>query len=270
MNTNISTDKFSATRFMMLAKREITSRKKLLIMQMAVIAGLILLSEVCISWLGYPSVEDCINNQNYEYISSRYTSDSVVGIICGAGIIGLSFLSCIAGSLVCSGLSSRRGRIDNFMTVGSPLEKYLVNLLLHTVVFTVYFFAVWLIIDFGRCVYIDMLYPFKGELFISYLFSVTPGEAILSAVSSYLFTQAFFVLISAFSPKWAFLKGFALWYGISFLLVPITMLLFALTASDLAYTDSFYSITTACALALCFTAAMHWLAYYRYKETDII
>lgn len=264
MNQITISDKFSLRRMMMLAKREIISNKRLFIMELAVVAGLIILAEAFIAWIILPSPGSVDKGGLY---GGFYSDDTTCNVILLVGAIGFSILSTVSASLICSGLSSKKGRINNFMAVGTPAEKYLLNFLIYNVFFVVYFFAVWILVDYVRVLYVDIRYPFDGMSILSKILDIK-WQVIVVIGSVALFFQAFYTLVSAFSPKWAFLKGFGLGYAINFLAIPYS-LMFSFLYFDVNPSID-YAVVIAGVLALLFTVAMHLLAYYRYTETDLI
>lgn len=257
------TDNFSMNRFLMLAKREITTNKRLFIMELAVIVGLTLLAEVFIAWAAGPNYNDLHPSKGQIYYSDR-NSAFMIALI---GCVGFSILLNVAASLVCSGLSNKKGRITNLMTVGTPAEKYLVNFLIYDVFFIIFFLAQWMAIDYLRVLYINLRYPIDGISVLS-LLAEMDWRVILVVIASLAFFQAFYTLVSAFSPKWAFLKGFGLSYAINLLSIPYCMF-FSFLYFDV-YPSPTYAVIIGAVMAFCFAIAMHLLAYFRYTETDII
>ena len=261
-NISIS-DKFSFNRFLMLAKREIISNKRLFTMELAVIAGLILMGEAFIAWGAGPNAADLEPAKGIIYYSDRQVA-FIIGIV---GVIGFSILTNVAASLVCSGLSNKKGRINNFMAVGTPAEKYLVNFLIYDVFFIIFFLAVWIGIDYLRVLYVNVRYPIEGVSVLSMAKEIE-CQVSLMGVAALVFFQAFYTLVSAFSPKWAFFKGFGLSYAINLLSIPYCMI-FSFLFFDL-HPSIDYAVVITAVMAFCFAIAMHLLAYFRYTETDII
>ena len=250
-------------RFLMLAKREIISNKRLFIMELAVITGLTLLAEAFIAWAAGPNYNELHPSNGIIYFTDR-TSATIIALV---GFVGFSILINVAASMVCSGLSNKKGRINNFMAVGTPAEKYLVNFLIYDVFFIIFFFAQWLAIDYLRVLYVNLRYPVDGVSVLS-LLNDLDWRIIVAAIASLAFFQAFYTLVSAFSPKWAFLKAFGLSYVINFLSVPYCMI-FSFLYIDVQPSPT-YAVIIGAGMAFCFAIAMHLLAYYRYTETDII
>lgn len=154
------------------------------------------------------------------------------------------------------------------MAVGTPFEKYLLNFLIYIVFFVLFYIVVWLVIDTIRVFIVDMIYPFQGTSIITCMIKETRLDVVIIMIASFLFNQAYYALVSAFSPRLAFLKAFGLSYAIGFLAIPYSIL-FAFMYRDLN-TSIPWAVGTASVLLVCFAVAMHWLAYFRYTETDII
>ncbi|MDE7154614.1 MAG: hypothetical protein K2O00_09285 [Muribaculaceae bacterium] len=265
MNNLDNFDKFSFSRFMMLAKREIISSKNIFLMELAVVAGLIIIAEFFISWSALPSLNDV-----KEYPSCYYSDSTCVSIIFVLGIWGFAFLANIAASLVCLKLSNKKGRITTFMTVGTQGEKYLLNFLIYDVFFVLYFFTVWLLVDLVRVIYVDMVYPFEGKWVLFYAIDQWNWMVALGTIALFLFSQAFYTLVSAFSPKLAFLKAFGLSYAVGFLLIPYSFFCSVVLIDKSFSGESNVIVIMASSVMIIYAIAMQLLAYYRYKETDII
>lgn len=261
MNALDNYDKFSFSRFKMLAKREIISNKRIFLMELAVVAGLIIIAEFFISWLSLPSPKE---TGSYYWTSAP--DRTTVSIIFALGLCGFSLLSNISASLTCSGLSNKKGRINCFMTVGTQSEKYLLNFLIYNVFLVIYYFVVWLLVDLVRVLIIDAVYPLKGTWIPFFAADTMEWMPTLFVIAMLLFNQAFYTLVSAFSPKLAFLKAFGISYALGILAIPYLIFCSFFDING----DSDLIITVASIVLIIFSINMQLLAYYRFKETDIV
>ncbi len=258
----ITQNSFSVVRLKMLFKRELISNRQQLLLKAAVLLGIIVVAEMFITWVFYKEWQR--DSQFY----SSYVQDASGQAVAVAWLFGLGLFTSLSASFVCSNLSTKPGRITSFMTVGTPLEKYLSRALIYTVGFFLLYIAGSVVVDLIRCLYIVVMTPATPHLFVYYLFKNVSFQTIYVTIAAILLEQAYFTIVSAFFPKMSFIKGICC-------AIVLTMVVSFVCAEIMPWFFDNYKINVEVLLyvfatgMLIFAAAMHLLAYYRYKETDI-
>lgn len=258
----ISKNNFSLTRLKMLMKREFTINRQQMMLQALVMAGMIIAVEAFVTYATYSDWK-----QSDLYYRNTITYDSSSKIVFVLWLIGLYLFSTISASFVCSPLATKPGKINTFMTVGTQLEKYLSRALVYTIGFVILYFTASAIIDAFRCMYILLTTPVHPVYLYKEVYINWDGQAFFISLSSFLLSQAYFTMISAYMPKLSFIKGFCIAIGIQMVIgIIYTMLMSVIIRINVSSDTIIY---TYCSAAILFATAMHIIAYYRYKETDL-
>lgn len=135
---------------------------------------------------------------------------------------------CVSASLTFERMKTKIGKISLLMSPVTTLEKYLVRWFLMTIVFLAVFLLVFKLADYSRVLFFSILYPdidIIKPISLMHMvgnsneyWSLFPSNStFICMVSVYLFFQSFFLLGSAFWPKNAFLKTFAVLLVIFFI-----------------------------------------------------
>lgn len=257
----ISKNNFSLARFKMLMKREFTANRQQIMLQAMVMVGMIIAVEAFVTYAIYADWKQ----SNIYYNGTPRDSSS--NIILALWIMGLFLFATIAASFTCSPMSTKPGKINTFMTVGTPLEKYLSRVIIYTAGFLVIYFVGSAIVDAFRCLYIAVATPVHPIFFYKQIFNNWDTQIFIMTVSAFLLYQSYFTMISAYTPKLAFIKGFCIAIGVQMVLGILYTMLMPLVLKINISADAI--IYTYCAAAIIFAVAMHVIAYYRYKETDL-
>lgn len=195
---------------------------------------------------------------------------------------------CVSASLTFERMKSKTGKISLLMTPVTSFEKYLVKWILMTIMYLVVFLLVYKLADYTRVLFFSLLYPDIDIIKpISLLHMVgdsdqywslfTTNSKFVCMISGYLFFQSLFVLGSAFWPKNAFIKTFAVLLIIFFIYAFTAMLLndkiLNNQSGNFGYLMSFSGDQIILGVTIsCFTLALlNWvIAYFRFKEAEVI
>ena len=269
----IRENSFSFIRLSMLMKREWANNRKKLLMQGGILVGLMILIYMLVLTFGYTEQSEsskalCIPMH-----------DTCAGILVVTMLIYFSIAGSISASLVCNNYATKKGRIDALMCVGTPLEKYLVRVIIYVFGFIILFaVSLWALETF-RLFYVASAYPWYDYISMTevifheelmqirfYILSV-----IIFPISAYLFNTAYYVLMSTITPTYTFIKGYVLSMAISTIILLLfntiiehVMTVFYTTDAAMETWLIFFNI-----LLIVFSFVMHVIAYYRYKETDL-
>ena len=268
MDDRINNDKFSLHRFGMLLKRDWISNHSKYFMQGGILVALIAFLFFNFIWFGYyTDPGEYYYNYNNEKVSDYPAQEIAILLLPFTFIAGA-----ISASLVGNNLSTKSSRIENFMCVGTPLEKYLCRIIIYIVGFVLLTALSVGVFELVRIIAVAIFYPKYEIEFLSVFYYKNLCESspylFLFVVTLFLFVQAFFTLTSIITPTYSFIKGFAFGTISSIITAMIMAPLMALTnAYDIMNPDiSFYYID---AVLLIFTVVLHIISYNRYKETDL-
>lgn len=195
---------------------------------------------------------------------------------------------CVSASLTFERMKTKIGKISLLMSPVTSLEKYLVRWFLMTIVFLAVFLLVFKLADYSRVLFFSILYPdidIIKPISLMHMvgnsneyWSLFPSNStFICMVSVYLFFQSFFLLGSAFWPKNAFLKTFAVLLVIFFIYAFTALFLndkilnnpsggfgylMCLSRDEIILGVSIVSFTL---------ALLNWvIAYFRFKEAEVI
>lgn len=224
--------------------------------------------------LGF-SVEEYADKLNRDYVGY------------GAIIFVICFLSYI--SLMMEPISSKRKRTTYLIFPASSFEKFLVRMLQHTLVFLIMFFVSFYLMDTVRVAICSVSFPDATVHFIN-LKAVVGGEhqkaifpdwhTFIFAISWFVLALSLFALGSTFWQKNAIVKNTVAFLLLLFVFFGYNALLTrALSDSENVYHNAFLNpniffeqSSSPIMIPVCFalSAACWVLAYFRFKETEII
>lgn len=262
MDNYITQDKFLWSRLWMHIKREIQSNKKQIRWQLALIVGVVTITEILICSTAY-------NNwtQRDAFYNSAFRDPAQIPILLAMIAIGL-FIVAIAASMTFSPLRTKAGKINQLMSVGTNAEKFWTRVLIYGVAPAVFFLASVCVIDLIRCILVDCIMPIKAHFVIERpCLTQERVKAILFFCSFTACLSAFFVTVSAYSPKHSFLKGVCIiialqtvgsWFIFKFgtIFIPWDFHL------DLAY-------WVALSVVIAIATVLLVVSYIKYKETEL-
>lgn len=193
--------------------------------------------------------------------------------------IGFLFASCIFAAQVCAPLGTKGGAISYLMIPATQLDKYLARWILFVPMFIIVYVVCFELIDLTRYLSLWLQLPVKERLhLVGFSFMPNDPMDIGYAIALPLLLSSFFVLGSSIWPKRGFIYT-ALWLGA---LVALCAILAGMYFSFLMSNDN-QSLPimhsrlnqdalgwTVIALAIFGALANYTLAYFRFKESEII
>lgn len=263
----IRNNSFSFVRLFMLLKREWANNRQKMLLQSGVMAGLMLLVYFLIIVTAYD------NRILHE------TFDMGARILIFIMLFFFFLGGCISASLINNNYATKSGKIDAMMSVGTPLEKYLVRVIFYIFGYILLFFVSLFILEFLRIEYISSSMPWYN---VKSLINVITEDLIQNIrlyaitsvclpIASYIFYVGFFALMSSIAPKYSFIKGYVVITAISTLVI-IAINTFFKYNMDEMYTETYQVeiwLAFVCIVLAVFGPIMNVIAYYRYKETDL-
>lgn len=263
---------FSISRFMDYCRKDMVESWRTNLLRVAMMFGIMV---VIFVWTGYVQ---------YEY---KYDVDPLVeislyvflwlGLICG----------CLAASFTMEKMKSKTGRLSVLMTPATSFEKFFSRWLISTIVYLVIFLIAFKLADYTRVLIYSLAYPEKMVVAseLKYLFAIE-GEYALAKYTDcsvkglilvgYFFFQSCFVLGSSIWPKNSFIKTFVTGFSVTviyaLILGGIAKLLFDNASGSVPDNgDPEFMVKSISYTVGIFFTLLNWvLAYYRFKEAEII
>lgn len=270
---------FSMPRFVNLCRKDMVENWRANVLRMVLMYGVM---AIVMIWNGY------LNYYRELYREIDPAWDFVLSLL----IFGLFGFGSLSASFTMEKMKSKTSRLSTLMTPATPFEKFFSRWFISTVVFLVVFLIAYKLADYTRVLVYTLKYPeIKSIATVSLSHLVQPAEGtggmvngyylfpsmeiLILVIALYFFTQSLFVLGSSVWPKNAFLKTFAA--GI------VIIIIYVLVASGLGNLlfdkGKYYSfghisedMTTdvVSALAIIMTLVNWIIAYFRFKESEII
>jgi len=250
---------FSLPRFMNLCRKEMAENWKANVLRIVLMYGVMVLLLIGVDYLIYKS------DQGYFYHSLW-----LVFVLCLLGF------GCFSVSLTMNNMKSKTSRLAVLMTPVTPFEHILFRLLVSTVVFLVVFLIAF---ELAACTRV-LLYSIIGSGLKDSSFSL---ESIgvwrnmslwVDILLVHSFIQSLFVLGSTVWQKNAFLKAFAFTAVIVFIywtvIISASSMIFKDSDKDYSHIPGILSFFLFDVPFLLFILGNWALAYFRFKETDII
>ena len=268
---------FSISRFMNLCRKDTVESAKTHLLRIVALYGAMVIFFV---WRGY-----------IEYIGSRPSLDydsmvhTCLYTFLWVGVLG----GCISASLNMEKMKSRMSRLSILMVPASPFEKFFSRWLISTVAYMLVFLIAFKLADYTRVLVYSIALPDQtiAVADLKYLFT-TEGNYILSPEMSgeykilfffiYLFFQSCFILGSSIWPKNSLVKtltaGLVVIILTSVIIAGVAKLVIGQSFVDSRVVDEGFierNITTIAFCVVTFFTLLNWvLAYYRFKESEII
>ena len=247
--------------------------------------------EMALSWRRYATViYGCLGSIAVLILLLMFTgdwykheyghNDSMMMVEAGIFTVALVFFSSLAAAALGGNLKDKAGRISAFMLPATQLEKYMARWVIFIPLALVVFLIGFIGIDLLRVALASVFFPHASG-HIHSVFTLFSSQHILDGVAwiaSYIMSlQASFALGSMLWPKNSWVKTFAalsiLGMLVSFIMVWLALALFRdMAGYTLAGMDFLDDHGAWCMLAVTMLWAVvyHVIAYYRYKEMEII
>lgn len=202
------------------------------------------------------------------------------------GFWGLFIFGSVAASFAMEHLKGKTGRIAWLMTPATVFEKFFLRWLLTSVCFVAAYWVVFHLADLTRVAVCTMAYPGCEFIMPLPLFPQVAAEAQISEgivgystlwilASLYCFLHSFFMLGSTVWPRNALVKAFAAGMAICVAYIAVGDFFWGLAHDDGSHWDNGYvseetGTCVVCILAAVLTCINWTLAYFRFKESEII
>lgn len=253
----ITQDKFLWARLWMHIKREFESNKKQIKWQLAVIVGIIIVTEVLICSSVYNNWQ-----QRDVFYNSAFKDPAHIVIFFLMIGIGLLIVAS-AASMTFSPLRTKASKINQLMSVGTIAEKYWTRVLIYGIAPALFFLVSVCAVDLVRCMLVDSIMPIKSHFVLANL----SWNEILVFTAFTACLSAYFTTVSVYAPKHTFLKGVCIILAIQTVGTYLLYNYGSLLKPWLGYLDLAYwtavSVMTAIAIVLFFAS------YLKYKETEL-
>lgn len=273
---------FSLERFNRLFRLEMKRDSRTNLMWLAVIFGLFILLAVQLTAFREYNYADK-NSEMYSWYFNDYTADVMLVFFW----IGLFLGGCFSASMMMHPIRDKESAIPSLILPASQLEKFAVRWITYVPVFIVLYITGFVIIDALRVAYCTVTHPTAINIkfaFSSLLSDKDMWLASICGLCAFLAYQSMFVLGSSIWPKKSFIKtflGLIVVNGVCS--IYFTTLALALFEPNMNYVplwlenwlDHFQPTRTmmacaATAVSLIFSSINYVLAYYRYRESEII
>lgn len=272
---------FDFGRFMLVLKKDVAENWR----KQAIIAlslfGVMLIFYMFNSISDYQQISYNLSAADYaEKLNREYVSYGTIMFI-------LTFLAYI--SLMMDPISSKRKRTTYLIFPASSFEKFLVRAIQHTLGFLITFFVAFYLMDIVRVAICSVSFPDMDVRFIDLkaVFGSEHNKAIFSDWNTFIFAFSWFVLAlslfalgSTFWQKNAIVKNAVAFFILLFVFFSYNALLTrTLSDSENVYHNAFLNpniffeeSSSSIMIPICFalSAACWVLAYFRFKETEII
>lgn len=267
---------FSLPRFMNLCRKEMVESWRSNVLRIVLLYGVMAVAMV---WNGY-----------FEYRGNySYTTDPAWSFLLIAFIWSLWIFGCLSASFTMEKMKTKTSRTSTLMTPVTPFERFFSRWFVFTVVFLVVFLFTYKLADYTRVMVYSLAYPkkyFIAPVDLSHLVGrgkdyytvCRTGLQFGAVIAGYFFVQSLFVLGSTIWPKNSFLKTFAsgtiIW--IVYFLVGVFMSKMLLQSNKhYSFPDNIIMSDEAMwglliAVSIFFTLFNWILAYFRFKESEII
>lgn len=270
MNKNIF---FSSSRLLNLCRKDMVENWRTNILRIVMLYGSMAITLILIGYDKY---------QNRNFSVDPMVEYSLIYFLVFGWIFGILFA---AGSF--DKLKTKTSRISVLMNPATPFEKFFSKWFMSTIVYIVIFVIAFLLADYTRVLICRLIFP-NLEIIptnLMHLFVVKPDPhalfvnkyAATYTLLGYLFTQSFFFLGSVVWPRNSFVKTFAAGLGIIISYVLFTVGVGRLLIGENVYIpkpsfepsiDAMHAVGVSVIL---FFTLFNWvMAYYRFKETEII
>lgn len=250
---------FSWPRFVNLCRQDIVENWRNYVLRIAMMYGVL---AVVLVWNGY-----------FVYKYGQSSSFGALLFMWGFWAFGL-----LSASFTMEKMKSKTGRLSTLMLPATPFEKFFSRWLVFTFLFLVTYLFVFRMADCTKALIYSIVYPGNtsvcviplSELFKNELYSID----LKILIAAYFFFQSCFVLGSSIWPKNSFIKTIAA--GVVIFVSYFLIVGFVVKVTVSGHSSSFPSISNETitnvyySVATAFTLLNWVLAYFRFKESEII
>jgi len=266
------TDNFSFPRFGKLLATDLTANIKKYSLWLGLITGIIAALVV----IAIMSNKHSITDPEYSYYSSTVYSDPVASFMIFIFHFGLFITTAIAASLTMQNLADKGSRINALMLPATQLEKFLSRWLIFVPGFLVIYLLSFQVIDWIRVGSEMMIFGTDARIrsinVLKLVLTEEAGQPIV--IWGLMIVQSVFTLGSVIWPKNSMVKTVCATGIISLALIIFDILCLQM----LLDTNSSYSFhltetqaeTLAWTVISLLTLVNYIIAYYRYKEIELI
>lgn len=260
---------FSLPRFTNLCRKEMLENWKSNLLRVVVVYGVM---AVVMVWNGY-----------FEY-QDQYTgrTDMVWSFLLVLFIWSLWVFGCLSASFTMEKMKSKTSRIAVLMLPATPFEKFFSRWLVSTIAFLFIFLICYKLADYTRVLIFTFAYPekqFIAPVDLSHLVGEAKYYTLCrtylefgALIAAYFFVQSLFVLGSSIWPKNSFLKAYSAIAITAIVYVSVATLLIKTLMPDknLVFMNHTEFLITVIVSGVLFTLVNWILAYFRFKESEII
>lgn len=265
---------FNPTRFVNLCRKDMVENWRTNLIRIVMLYGVMVLFFV---GKGYFTYRHGISN-----------TDPLVTFSLNILVFFLFAFGILLASVTMDKMKTKTSRLSVLMTPVTPFENFFSRWLLYTVVYLVILLIVFLLADYTRVLLCNLMFPHTtvDPASLKYLF-VTGGEyqifkepfTIQQTFLQYFMFQSFFVLGSTIWPKNSFIKtlvaGIVIMFSYSLVAILAAYVVFGETtiiiSDGTVFEGTMYSYKWIPTVIMLFFTLFNWvMAYYRFKETDII
>ena len=264
---------FSMPRFVNLCRKDMVENWRSNVLRIVLMYGVMALIMI---WNGY-----------FQYRGGGYgDTDPAWRFLLPLLMWGLWTFGCLSASFTMEKMKTKTSRLSVLMTPATPFEKYISRWLVSTVVFLVVFLIAYKLADYTRVLVYTLKYPDIDTIApvplshcvggnVPYYTLTRTLKDFMLVIGGYFFFQSCFVLGSSIWPKNAFLKTFVAGVIITIFYVLVTMGVANLILEKYGDYSGIYRTERTeyfiLSAIIVFFTLMNWtLAYFRFKEAEII
>lgn len=285
-------NKISFSRISFLLKKEFFESRKIFTLRALILVAIFTSISLLVGMNNtdhYNSITESVKNSpTGKYISTSYISDddltpsgvpidNATESLFAIFMFAMPVVIAVSTSLTFERMSNKRKKISFLMTPATTLEKYITQVLIYSVGTFLLTASAFFIADIVRYILFTMAYPNYGVIqtipytkYIAKAFSEPLfNNPLLIYLSSIALTGSIYTLGSSVWPRLSFIKtfGFMSALGFTFLFTAIT---FGNSKSLLLSFDSDLVTNLICSLLYIAPIINYTLAYFRFKESEII
>ncbi len=261
-NRNFDFDRFSFRRVGVLLKKRYVITRRSMMLQIAVVFGVLLIAVFGALWLQYFI-------QNPLDISYGFSA----AVLFFAYMVLMSFATSIGASMTFGGLRTKSERAITLMEPATVGERMLSDSLFSIVIPPI---AVTIVYLLAECLRMNLATWFFGQdksifsLIDQGLKITEMRDIVLIAIVGMVMQQSFYLLGSIVWPRLSFLKTFAVMQIMAYVMMTVVLVI-CIFNSDFFFVEPTINPTwIIVGSSIVFTVANFIIAYYRYRQIEII
>ena len=276
---------FNFSRFGLLCRKEFIENRKSILLRMFTFFGMMFLFFILVGINTYSNIDNNLT-RILHYLETG--EDPMWNAVFFIGYIFLMTYGCFSASLIMEKMERKMGRIALLITPASSFEKFMSKWIFAVLVAILFCFFAFLLADYMRVGILQFVYPKLTNIIHPVDFtrifsygrtgwSVHDKELLGIFVSIFFMLQSFFVLGGVVWPKKSFFKTF-----LFCIIVPLGYMLFDALLSTFFYRIDIFEyrenipfisehIEQVFMIFFGCVTVFNWvLAYYRFKESEVI